>query len=140
MKLKVVTVGKLSLKPVQALVEEYQKRISHYLSVELLVCKSVEDLLSKWDSKEEVVILEERGKSFTSIQFSKWLEEKQNRSVKTMTFLVGPAEGWPEAVKSKANFALSLSSFTLQHELALVLLMEQLYRACTILKGEPYHK
>jgi len=132
MKLKIVTVGKLSLKPVKALTEEYAKRIGRYLPIEF-----IDEKISKEDF---LIVLDEKGKAFTSREFAGWLEEKKIRSVKNLAFLIGPGEGLSEEIKSKAQFVLSLSKMTLQHELALVILLEQIYRACTILKGEPYHK
>lgn len=133
MKLKVCTTGKFTLKSLQPLVEEYIRRIHHYLPIEVTNTKAVKP-------DDFLIVLDERGESLTSIEFSKWLEDKKLRSVKQLVFLVGPAEGFTDDVRRKANFLLSLSKMTLQHELTLVVLLEQIYRACTILKGEPYHK
>ncbi|OGQ06266.1 MAG: hypothetical protein A2W61_02235 [Deltaproteobacteria bacterium RIFCSPLOWO2_01_44_7] len=140
MKLKVFTVGKLSLKPVGALSEEYLGRIQHYLPIEITNLKSSEDFFSKLAAQDYLIALDERGKTFSSTEFAKWLEDQKLRSVKNLVFFVGPAGGVPEEIKKRANLLLSLSTMTLQHELALVVLLEQIYRACTILKGEPYHK
>ncbi|MDP2599143.1 MAG: 23S rRNA (pseudouridine(1915)-N(3))-methyltransferase RlmH [Deltaproteobacteria bacterium] len=140
MKVKILTVGKLSLKPAGELVLEYQKRLKHYLPVEIVAMKSVAELSEKLKSADFLVVMDERGKSFTSVAFAKWIESKKMDATKSLIFLVGPGEGLPKEIQSKANLLLRLSDFTLQHELALVILMEQIYRACTILKGEPYHK
>lgn len=140
MKLKILTVGKLSLKPVKALVEEYAGRIGRYLPIEFANAKTLEDSLGQIKKEDCLIVLDERGKSLGSIEFAKWLEDKKLHSTKSLTFLVGPGEGFSEEIKMRANFILSLSRMTLQHELALVVLLEQIYRACTILKGEPYHK
>lgn len=158
MKISIITIGKLSLKPVGTLVLEYQKRLKHYLPVEIVTVKSVADLLLRryfresgnlldphfrGDDKKRtdfLVVLDERGKSFDSIAFAKWIESKKMDATKSLVFLIGPGEGLSKEIQSKANLLLRLSDFTLQHELALVVLMEQIYRACTILKGEPYHK
>lgn len=140
MTIKIITIGKFSLKPLQTLVEEYLGRVRHYLSVEIASFKSLADYLKKSSHKEFLIVLDEKGESLTSPEFSKWLEDKKLRAIKSIVFLVGPAEGFSEEVRKKADFVLSLSKMTLQHELALVVLLEQIYRACTILKGEPYHK
>lgn len=139
MKIKVITIGKLSLKPVGELVEVYTKRIGNYLPIEMVNVKSVAVALER-RAGEELVLLDAKGKSFDSVGLAKWLEGHQLRSTKSLTFLLGPAEGFSEEEKKRANFLLSLSPMTLQHELALTVLLEQLYRACTILKNEPYHK
>lgn len=128
------------MKPLQALIDEYARRISRYLSVEVAAVKTAADGAMPARAGDFRIVLDERGKSFSSPAFARWLEEKKLRSVKNLVFFVGPAEGFAEAVRNKADFVLSLSPFTLQHELALVVLLEQIYRACTILKGEPYHK
>ena len=140
MKVKIFTIGKLSLKPAGSLVEEYQKRIAHYLPFEITSFKTIETSLGKIEPQDFLVVLDERGKTFTSIAFAKWLEDKKLHATKSLVFLVGPGEGLSDAIKKRANLLLRLSDFTLQHELALVILMEQIYRSCTILKGEPYHK
>lgn len=140
MKISIITIGKLSLKPVGTLVLEYQKRLKHYLPIEVVTIKSPADLSAKLKPADFLVVLDERGKSFDSIAFAKWMENKKMDATKSLIFLVGPGEGLPQSIKAKANLLLRLSDFTLQHELALGVLMEQIYRACTILKGEPYHK
>ena len=140
MKLKIFTIGKWSLKPAKLLAEDYSKRISHYLSVETIILKSADQALSKLTAGDFLIVLDERGKAFDSVGFAKWIEGKKMDATKSLVFLVGPGEGLPDNIKKRANLLLRLSDFTLQHELALVILMEQLYRACTILKGEPYHK
>lgn len=140
MTIKIITVGKISLKPVRELIEEYLGRIKHYLSIETANFKSPEDFLKKANPRDFLIVLDEKGKSLTSVELAKWLEDKKLHSIKSLAFLIGPAEGFSEEVRKKADFVLSLSKMTLQHELALVVLLEQIYRACTILKGEPYHK
>lgn len=140
MTIKIITIGKFSLKPLQVLVEEYLGRVRHYLSVEIASFKSLADYLKRSNPKEFLVVLDEKGESLTSPELAEWLEGKKVRSFKSLTFLIGPAEGVTDEIRKKANFVLSLSKMTLQHELALVVLLEQIYRACTILRGEPYHK
>lgn len=140
MTIKIITIGKISLKPVKELVEEYLGRIKHYLSIEMINFKSTGDYLKKSNRQDFLVILDAKGRFFDSKEFAKWIEEKKLHAIKNLSFLIGPGEGLSEEIKRKANFILSLSTMTLQHELTLVILSEQIYRACTILKGEPYHK
>lgn len=140
MKLRIFTVGKISLKPVKELIKEYSERLGYYLPIEFFSTKTLEECLRQIRSEDCLVVLDERGQCLGSVEFSKWLEDKKLYAVKSLVFLVGPAEGVTDEIRKKANFILSLSKMTLQHELALVILLEQIYRACTILKGEPYHK
>ena len=140
MKIKVFTIGRYSLKPARELIAEYIHRIGHYAPLETFSFRSVEEAIQKLKRDDFLILLDERGKHFDSVEFAKWIEEKQNRSAKTVIFLLGPAEGFSGEAKARADLLLSLSEMTLQHELALVVLMEQIYRAFTILKGEPYHK
>lgn len=125
--------------------EEYKKRLQRDFSLEIQNFKSLEICLKQKQPSDFWIFLDAKGKSFTSEGFADWVENKKRDPHKSLVFLVGPAEGFsPEGfsqeIKAKADFLLSLSPFTLQHELALVVLLEQIYRASTILKGEPYHK
>ena len=140
MHLRLFNVGKLSLKTLAPLIEAYTGRIAHYLPIQIETFKSSEEGLKQLKPADFLVVLDERGKSFTSVGFAKWMEEKKLHAAKSLVFMVGPGEGFSEAIKKRANLLLRLSDMTLQHELAQVVLLEQLYRACTILKGEPYHK
>lgn len=140
MKLQIFSVGKWSLKPALILAEEYAKRISHYLPIEIKNFKSLEICLKQKQAGDFWIFLDAKGKSFTSEDFARWIENQKMGPKKTLAFLIGPAEGFSAEAKVKADFILSLSNMTLQHELALVVLLEQIYRASTILRGEPYHK
>lgn len=139
MKIKIVTIGKTTLKTLSPLIDDYCRRLQSRFSLEMKNFKSVDLFLKTMREKIFLIVLDAKGTHFTSEHFAKWLEDKCH-SQKNLTFLIGPAEGLPESIKVQASFGLSLSPLTLQHELALVVLLEQLYRASTILKGEPYHK
>lgn len=140
MTIKIISVGRFSLQEAQALFGEYLKRIGRTLPVKHLPVKSVGQYLAKRKSNDFLIFLDERGKQFTTIEFSRWLEDKTVHSSKDLTFLVGSAEGFSDEQRQHADFLFSLSPLTLQHELALVILAEQIYRACTIWRREPYHK
>jgi len=134
-RLRVVAVGKPRLAYARLGVEEYAKRIGRYAPLEVLFVKEG-DLLSKAEGHRKVV-LDEKGKLLTTEGFLRLLEGWEGERV---AFLLGGAEGHSEAVRKAGDFVLSLSPLTLQHELALLVLMEQLYRVLTLRAGHPYHR
>ena len=104
-----------------------------------------EDALMAWLDKQQgrlpavVVLLDSRGRQMTSEAFASWLGARRDEGVQHIVFAIGPADGWSDASRSRANLLLSLGPFTLAHALARLVMAEQLYRACTILAGHPYH-
>lgn len=166
MKIKIAWIGKTKEPAIQALTDEYVKRISRYVAVESLAARDEGALLelcgraaparggksklgpSKLGSsnpgkssggKSTLVLLDSRGKQFSSEEFARFLGEYQDRNPLPLVFAVGPADGFSEAARSAAQHIVSLGKMTLAHELARVVLLEQVYRAFTILKGHPYH-
>ena len=144
MKLKVAWIGKTREPAIQALTAEYLKRLSAYSQLEPLALGSEAALLklatpSANRQAARLVLLDSRGKQFTSEEFARFLEEQQNRGSQPLLFGVGPANGFSEQARKAASVLVSLGKMTLPHELARVVLLEQLYRAFTILKGHPYH-
>lgn len=131
-----VAVGKPRLDYARLGVEEYAMRIRKYAPLEVHFVKEAQDLLPKAEGYRKVV-LDERGKLFTTEGL--W-EELRRWEGERVAFLVGGAEGYPEGVREGADLLLSLSPLTLQHELALLVLMEQLYRILTLRAGHPYHR
>ena len=95
-------------------------------------------ILAKLQSSDHVVLLDEHGKDFRSVEFARWIEQK-NASVRRLVFVIGGPYGFSEAVYSRANEKISLSKMTLSHQMVRLVFVEQIYRACTIIKGEPYH-
>ncbi|MCS7217786.1 MAG: 23S rRNA (pseudouridine(1915)-N(3))-methyltransferase RlmH [Thermus sp.] len=136
MRLRVVAVGKPRLAYARLGVEEYAGRIGRYAPLELLFVKGAKDLLAKAEGHRRVV-LDERGRLFSTPELLRLLKGWEGERV---AFLVGGAEGHPEAVRREADLLLSLSPLTLQHELALLVLLEQLYRLLTLRAGHPYHR
>ncbi len=138
MKLAVFAVGKIKDPSLRHVADDYLTRIQRYAR-----CDEVElrDDAS-WDrvlgSESTLVALEVQGKTFTSEQFAREIERWSRVGKGQIHFLIGGADGIPRAVSARATLALSLSSFTLPHRLARVVLFEQLYRAMTLLRGEPY--
>lgn len=140
MKLRLITIGKLKSKPHQTIVADYIERLGHYLPIEYITVKNEEALLKRLGPDDYLVVLDERGQQMISAEFARFIEERQIRSTKYLTFIIGPAEGFNKSVKARGDITLAMSRFTIQHDLALMLLLEQLYRACTIIRGESYHK
>ena len=87
----------------------------------------------------QLILLDSRGRSFSSEQFAAWLRRQRDQATQRLVFAIGPADGWSEAARTRAGLLLSLGAMTLPHELAAVVLAEQIYRAFTILEGHPYH-
>lgn len=151
MKLTVVSVGKDRSGLFAPGVAEYAKRLSHVAKLELIElgeskrsgpaakADEAQALLGKLKPTDVLVALDERGKAFSSVQFAKWLEQHQAQG-RHVVCVIGGDEGLDEAVRARAQLTLALSAMTLPHRLARLVLMEQLYRAFTILRGEPYHK
>jgi len=139
MKFLILGVGRLKDRAIEGLVSEYLKRIRHHLSIELRSVRRTEDLLRQVPQGWEVVALDERGRQVTSKGLSDIIEERMQRGRAGIAFLVGPAEGLGDIVK-QGDWSLALSQMTLPHRLAHLVLVEQLYRALSIIRGEPYHK
>ncbi len=142
MKIRLIMLGKTRRVELRALLDDYLGRIRHHVEMEALELRDSSAALRKLklDPAAAVVLLDAGGKQFTSEQFAGWLAERRDSGVRELVFLCGDAEGFPEALRRKATARLSLSPFTLPHELARVVLAEQLYRAFAILSGSPYPK
>jgi 23S rRNA (pseudouridine1915-N3)-methyltransferase len=138
-KLQVAWIGKTKEKAIQSLTLEYLKRISRYAPAESFELASESALLKHLERGAWLVALDGRGKQISSEELAQFVADHQNRGTSSLLFAVGPANGWSDQTLEKASTRLSLGRMTLPHELARVVLLEQLYRACTILKGHPYH-
>jgi len=151
-KIKIVWIGKTKEPAIQSLTDEYLKRISRYAPVEGLALRDEAALLqmcgraepakaSKTASagKATLVVMDSRGKQFSSEELACFLGDYQDRNPLALVFAIGPADGFSETARSAAQHTISLGRMTLAHELARVVLLEQVYRAFTILKGHPYH-
>lgn len=140
MKLRLITVGKMKSRSHKVIAAEYIERLGHYLPFEFNTVGSEEDILKRLSADDFLVVCDEHGTSMDSMQFASFIGEKQIHSTKHLTFVMGPPNGFSKRVKERANLALAFSPFTMQHDLAALVLLEQLYRAFTIIRGEPYHK
>ena len=155
MKLQVWSVGKAHESYVKEGVELFTVRIKHYFpiswkiipppknasSLSTIDTKKMEGsaILSQLNPDDVLIVLDERGKSFTSEQLAQFLQNKANESSKNLVFLIGGAFGCSEEVLKRADLKLSLSSFVFPHQLVRLIIAEQLYRACTIIRNEKYH-
>jgi 23S rRNA (pseudouridine1915-N3)-methyltransferase len=146
MKFRFVWVGKTRDKNWRALEGEYYQRLSHFVSCEIVEIKDsnkeIESklILEKLNQSSFVCLLDVKGRSISSPELAKEIEKWQNRGLKEATFIIGGAEGVASRVVERADFSLSLSFLTFTHEMARVVMLEQLYRAFTIIKGFPYQK
>ncbi len=138
MHLVIHTVGRTRGSGWQELTEDYLLRIRRYVRCDLVESRDDKDLLRKWPQADVVVAMEVEGIRLNSIEFARTLERWGSQGKGQVCFVIGGAEGIPADCSKKASHHLSLSNMTLPHRLAKIVLLEQLYRAFTILKGEPY--
>jgi 23S rRNA (pseudouridine1915-N3)-methyltransferase len=151
-KIKIVWIGKTKERAIQELTGEYLKRISRYVPVEGIAVRDEAALLEfcgrspsarggkgTAGAKSHLVLMDSRGKTLSSEEFAKFLQDYQERNPLPLVFSIGGADGFSEAARAAAQQTISLGKMTLAHELARVVLLEQVYRAFTIIKGHPYH-
>jgi 23S rRNA (pseudouridine1915-N3)-methyltransferase len=139
-KLRVAWIGKTKESAIQSLTLEYLKRLSRYTPTESSELASEATLNKQLDRPGQLLVaLDSAGKQMSSEEVAQFVADNQTRGTQALLFAIGPADGWSEEMLEKASTRLSLGRMTLPHELARVVLLEQLYRAFTILKGHPYH-
>lgn len=149
MKIKIAWIGKTKEPAIQSLTDEYLKRIGRYAEIEGVALKDEAALISlasgksgrdaRSQARHALILLDSRGKALTSEEFAGFVREQQEGNPLPLLFAIGPADGFGPETRQRAMLSLSLGKMTLAHELARVVLLEQLYRAFTILKGHPYH-
>ncbi len=155
MKVTILVIGKTSKGFIDLGIEEYLKRLRRYikvdievipdvknsksLSVDQLILREEELLLATLTGRPDVILLDERGREYTSMELSGILQSKMLGSTKELVFVVGGAYGVSNAVKSRVKDHFAVSRLTFSHQMVRLVLVEQLYRAMTILRGEPYH-
>jgi len=141
-KLKVAWIGKTKEAAIQTLTDEYLQRLSRYVETEGLSLKDEEAVLKLAGGSSRrhfLILLDRQGKQLSSEELAKLIGDHQDRNPLPLLFAIGPASGFSEAAKKTASMTVSFGKMTMAHELARVVLLEQLYRAFTILKGHPYH-
>ncbi len=138
MKIALVTVGKTNTQELQESIRDYANRIARYSPFEFI--ETTDDKLEKrLDSFERVYLLDEKGREYTSVELSQFIEKQLNMGPKSIAFVVGGPFGFTQAVRDRALGTIALSKMTFPHDLVRVIFLEQLYRAFTILKNEKYH-
>jgi 23S rRNA (pseudouridine1915-N3)-methyltransferase len=143
-KLTIAWIGKTKNAAIQSLTDEYLKRLRQYAEAEGASLKDEAALLKLCGrdgrgAKRRLVLLDSRGKQLSSEELAKFLGDHQGTNPTPLVFAIGPADGFSEMARQQADFTVSLGKMTIAHELVRVVLLEQLYRGFTILKGHPYH-
>ena len=155
MKIKLITIGKTNASYLKEGMDIYLKRLEHYMPFEYMEIPDLRNtknktenqirteegqiLLNTIDPSDQLVLLDENGKSYSSESFSNYLEKMVHQGIRNLVFVVGGAYGFSQEVYGRSNGKLSLSDMTFSHQMVRLFFLEQLYRAQTILKGEPYH-
>ncbi|MEY4350944.1 MAG: rRNA ((1915)-N(3))-methyltransferase RlmH [Bacteroidota bacterium] len=155
MKVKFVVIGKTAFDDLKVGEQRYQSRLIHYCQFERLELPDVKNpkalskaqikekegqlLLEKLQPQDFVVLLDENGQHFSSEELASWIDKKQLQHAGPFVFVIGGAYGFSEAVYQRADYKLALSKMTFSHQMVRMIFLEQLYRAYSILKGEPYH-
>ena len=155
MNIKLIAVGKTDNKLLQGLIDEYIKRLSFYVKFDLEIIPDIKNvknlsesqqkeregefILAKISPTDQMILLDENGKTFSSLGFSEELQRKMNAGIKTLVFVIGGPYGFSDSINVKASGKISLSNLTFSHQMVRLFFIEQLYRGFTILKNEPYH-
>lgn len=155
MNIRLIAIGKTDNKDLQSLINEYTKRLSFYVKFELDIIPDIKNvknlsegqqkekegelILAKITPSDHLILLDENGKTYSSIGFSDYLQKKMNAGIKTLVFAIGGPYGFSENVYQKAQGKVSLSEMTFSHQMVRLFVIEQIYRGFTILKNEPYH-
>ncbi len=154
MKTILILIGRTVNKHFCAGIDDYTERIGHYMPFEIKIIPDIKNtkniteeqqkqaegelILKQIQPTDTMVLMDEKGYGYRSVEFAKWIEQKRN-SARRLVFVIGGAYGFSDAVYKRANEKISLSRMTFSHQMVRLIFTEQLYRACTIIKGEPYH-
>jgi len=155
MKIKLLAIGKTDNKELQQLIQVYQNRLKHYIKFDIDIIPDIKNvknlseklqkekegelILKRLQPTDELILLDEKGKEFRSIEFSKYLQKKMNSGIKQLVFVIGGPYGFSESVYKKAKGKISLSKMTFSHQMVRLFIVEQIYRGFTIIRNEPYH-
>ena len=153
MNIKLIVIGDTNNKNLKVLIDQYINKLNHYIKFDLIVIKDQkkklpesiqikkegEKILSILKKNELIILLDENGDHKSSVGFSKFIQKKLNSGIKTLTFIVGGPYGFSNEIKAISSHQLSFSKMTFSHEMIRLFFTEQLYRAFSILKNEPYH-
>jgi len=155
MKIKLIAIGKTDSTELAALISLYTNRLKHYVKFEMLIIPDIKNTKNLSESEQKrkegqailkqlipsdiLILLDEKGKQFSSIEFSGLLQKRMNSGIKNLLFVIGGPYGFSSFVQERANQKISLSKMTFSHQMVRLFVVEQLYRGFTILKNEPYH-
>lgn len=155
MKIAIVWVGKTTTSYVSEAINEYVGRIKHYMPLEVITIPELKNtksismpiqrdkegdlILKQLQVDDHIVLLDDKGKQYSSIGFAQWMDKLNHQGTKRLVFVIGGAYGFSQAVYDRSNGLLSISKMTFSHQIIRPMFTEQLYRAMTILRGEPYH-
>ena len=155
MKIKLLAIGKTDDKNLQLLIKKYESRLKHYVKFELEIIPDIKNaknlseteqkeregelILGKIRATDQLVLLDDKGESYSSIGFSKFMQKKMNSGIRQLVLVIGGPYGFSEAVYQKSQGKLSFSKMTFSHQMIRLFVVEQIYRAFTILRNEPYH-
>ena len=155
MNIRLIAVGRTDSTLLQQLISDYEKRLTFYVNFELQTIPDVKNnkalseeqqkikegefILKSINNSHILILLDERGKEYSSVAFSEFLQKKMNSGIKQLVFVIGGPYGFSDEVYLRANGKISLSKLTFSHQMVRLFFVEQLYRAFTILKNEPYH-
>lgn len=155
MTIKLLAIGKTDNKNLQALIAEYEKRLGHYIKFNLDIIPDIKNaknlseaqqkekegelILKKLSPTDVLILLDENGKQFTSVDFSDYLQKKMNAGIKQLVFVIGGPYGFSDTIYATAKGKISLSKMTFSHQMVRLFVVEQIYRGFTILRNEPYH-
>lgn len=155
MKIKLLVIGKTDDKNLLSLIQIYEQRLKHYIKFEIDIIPDIKNaknlsekqqkekegdlILKKIATTDNLILLDEKGYQFRSVEYSRFLQKKMNSGIKQLVLVIGGPYGFSEKVYQKASGKISLSKMTFSHQMIRLFIVEQIYRAFTILKNEPYH-
>lgn len=155
MQIKLLAIGKTDRKDYETIVDDFQKRLNFYIKFDFEIITDIKNsknlsenqqktnegklFLQKITNQDVVILLDENGKTFSSVNFANYLQKKMNAGIKQIVFLIGGPYGFSDEIYERANEKISLSPMTFSHQMVRFIFIEQLYRGMTILKNEPYH-
>lgn len=155
MKIKLLSIGKTDNKNLQTLIDDYTKRLGFYVSFEFEIIPDIKnsknlsepqqknaegtEILKRITKSDTLILLDEKGKMHSSLGFSQFFQKKMNSGLKTLIFVIGGPYGFSDELYKRANEKISLSPMTFSHQMVRLFFIEQVYRAFTILRNDPYH-
>ena len=155
MKISLIAIGKTDNRELQQLIDDYTKRLGHYVNFQWNIVPDIknaknlseaqqkqlegQEILKRTSTSDHLILLDENGKQYSSVEFSAFIQKKMNSGLKNLQLIIGGPYGFSDEVYKRANGKISLSAMTFSHQMVRLFAVEQIYRGFTILKNEPYH-